>query len=664
MKKTVLAFFLLFALLGVCSPVFPCYAQEGDLFSFWTKPGNVFPGDTFQLVVRAHDISLKSPVAGFRFQVSYDSSQLRLEEISHSKQIRNGTLQTYEKEGEVRGTYVSEGTSAPLLSGDCIFLTFSVFETVAPGTVELEVHLFDLVTWEETALSEEYQETMSVTVVPALSGIAALQSLVPSQGVLNPAFAPGIYSYEMTVPPEIDRVEFTATASENGTVSVSRKTLGAKGSTTEITVTVTSENQEERSEYKIAVFRENEAESTQKALLERLVPSAGVLSPPFSPEVHSYEMTVGADVSRIEFSMKAADGGTAKVNRKTLNASGNSTEFKITVSSQDQKNNSEYTVLVYREEKEEEELSSLAALERLIPVQGELSPPFDPEIYEYTVEVPFEITQMQFHTKAAENGTVSVNRKNLGAGGSFTQFTVTVTSEDKSEKEFYTVMVYRKEKEEIQEEGTTAKLKSLTPSTGELDPPFDSEIYEYKLSVPAEISSIEFIASAEEDGTVKINRKSLGKMGSTTDITATVTSESGQEKAVYLVSVYREEAQPAVVLEEDEENTVQERTNVSSKTSLQQSPSVEEEEVEKAEEEYQPKSEQDPVTLQQSPQSRTEGVSQSQEFPQSPLILEQNQFPAFLTGMLAAAVLLLIGIVAGMVLFALLFYRKGPPSQG
>ena len=56
MKKTVLAFFLLFALLGVCSPVFPCYAQEGDLFSFWTKPGNVFPGDTFQLVVRAHDI--------------------------------------------------------------------------------------------------------------------------------------------------------------------------------------------------------------------------------------------------------------------------------------------------------------------------------------------------------------------------------------------------------------------------------------------------------------------------------------------------------------------------------------------------------------------------------------------------------------------------------
>ena len=46
-----------------------------------------------------------------------------------------------------------------------------------------------------------------------------------------------------------------------------------------------------------------------------------------------------------------------------------------------------------------------------------------------------------------------------------------------------------------------------------------------------------------------------------------------------------------------------------------------------------------------------------------PLVIEQNQFPAFLTGFLVAIILLLLGIIAGMLLVILLYLRRKPPKE-
>ncbi len=149
------------------------------------------------------------------------------------------------------------------------------------------------------------------------------------------------------------------------------------------------------------------------------------------------------------FSAQPAEGASCRVNRKNLGAGGSATLFLLTVTAEDGESKRVYQVTVHRQEKEEEEkptLSQDARLLSLTPEQGQLSPAFDPEVLEYRLTVPFEVTTMTFAAQPAEGASCRVNRKNLGAGGSSTLFTLTVTAEDGTAKRVYQVTVYRQEK--------------------------------------------------------------------------------------------------------------------------------------------------------------------------------------------------------------------------
>lgn len=91
------------------------------------------------------------------------------------------------------------------------------------------------------------------------------------------------------------------------------------------------------------------------------------------------------------------------------------------------------------------EPESSAALLSLIPPTGTLSPSFDPEMFQYSLSVPFPVTSLVFDAQPAEDCSVRVNRKNLGAGGSTVDFEFTVTSES-GEAAVYTVAVTREKK--------------------------------------------------------------------------------------------------------------------------------------------------------------------------------------------------------------------------
>lgn len=84
-----------------------------------------------------------------------------------------------------------------------------------------------------------------------------------------------------------------------------------------------------------------------------------------------------------------------------------------------------------------------------------------------------------------------------------------------------------------------AYLTQLEPLSGRLQPVFSSEIHDYTMDVPYNVSSVEFQASAGDGGSVKINRKTLYAAGKNTLITATVTSADKQNKALYTVTVKR-----------------------------------------------------------------------------------------------------------------------------
>ena len=185
--------------------------------------------------------------------------------------------------------------------------------------------------------------------------------------------------------------------------------------------------------------------------------------------------------------------------------------------------------------------SSDSALLSLLPPEGKLSPAFDPDIFDYTLEVPYSSTSLVFDAVPAEGASVRVNRKNLGAPGSTVVFEFTVTAADGETKSVYSVAATRLKKEESAdpEVNPTSALTSLSPPTGQLVPDFDPAVFDYTLEVPYSSTSLIFDAVPAEGASVRVNRKNLGAGGSTVDFEFTVTAADGKTKSVYTVAVTR-----------------------------------------------------------------------------------------------------------------------------
>ena len=289
---------------------------------------------------------------------------------------------------------------------------------------------------------------------------------------------------------------------------------------------------------------ESQPEESSDARLLSLTPETGNLSPAFTPEQLEYTMSVPYEVTSLTFTAEAAEGATFWVNRKNLGSGGETVEFRITVTAEDEKTKQVYTVLVYREEKEESqsEESSDARLLSLTPAIGDLSPAFSPEQLEYSMSVPYEIASLTFTAEAAEGATFWVNRKNLGSGGETVEFRITVTAKDGKTKQIYRISVYRREKETSQsQESQDARLLSLTPATGTLSPAFSPDRLEYTMDVPFTVTSMTFTGEPAKGATFRVNRKNLGAGGSDTVFLITVTAEDKETKQVYQVTVHRNE---------------------------------------------------------------------------------------------------------------------------
>lgn len=83
-------------------------------------------------------------------------------------------------------------------------------------------------------------------------------------------------------------------------------------------------------------------------------------------------------------------------------------------------------------------------LTKLVPSSGSLSPAFSSDVYEYKMYVPYSVSSITFSEEHTGEGKVSVNRKNLGSGGSVSEFIITLKDES-GEKTVYKVFVTRGE---------------------------------------------------------------------------------------------------------------------------------------------------------------------------------------------------------------------------
>ena len=275
----------------------------------------------------------------------------------------------------------------------------------------------------------------------ALSGDASLQGLVPDVGQLDQVFLPERLAYTMSVPYGTKELHFTATPAEGAVCRVNRKTLEAAGSETGFQITVTAADGKTRQVYRVDVYRELPDALESDASLLDLRPDAGAFEQDFSAERLHYTMRVPYSTTAVTFTAVPAQGASFRVDRKNLGAGGSTTGFAITVTAADGKTKQVYQVDVYREEKES--ASGDASLLVLAPDTGSLDQAFSPGQLEYTMSVPFSVKSLTFQTEPAPGATCRVNRKNLGAGGSDTEFIFTVTAADGKTKQTYRVMVHR-----------------------------------------------------------------------------------------------------------------------------------------------------------------------------------------------------------------------------
>ena len=393
-------------------------------------------------------------VAAFRAQVEYDPTVLEYLRPTYGESVQAGTVTTQNTPGKVASVYTAPAGGPYLAAEDAIIYRFRILESAAPGLATVFASAFELSTPEPAAIPEDVDVSLSFQVLEPPSSDARLLSLAPDHGQLQPAFDPDVFAYTMTVPYEVEAVTFTAEPVPGAACRVNRKNLGSGGSDTLFRITVTAEDGETKSEYQVTVHRqekeeEEKPELSSDAYLLSLTPASGTLTPAFDPDVYEYSLTVPFEVTTMTFTAEVPEGATYRVNRKNLGAGGSDTDFEITVTAADGETRQVYTVTVHRSEKEEEEkpeLNSDAYLLSLTPATGTLTPAFDPEIYQYNLTVPFEVTTMTFTAEVPEGAAYRVNRKNLGAGGSDTVFEITVTAADGETRQVYTVTVHRSEK--------------------------------------------------------------------------------------------------------------------------------------------------------------------------------------------------------------------------
>lgn len=393
-----------------------------------------------------------SGVAALRLRLEYDPEVLRFQEVQYGDQLEKGETATKNEDGVLSTVVTLPGEETSLDIGDLLVCSFLVRGDAPLEKTLLRASVFQVVDGNSEPVQEGMETELALQVLPPPSTDARLLSLVPETGQLTPAFHPEVLEYRLSVPFEVTSMTFAAQPATGASCRVNRESLGAGGSDTLFRITVTAEDGETQRVYQVTVHRqekEEEPELSQDTRLLSLLPETGELVPEFEPGILEYSLTVPYEVTAMTFSAQPAEGASCRVNRKNLGAGGSATLFLLTVTAEDGESKRVYQVTVHRQEKEEEEkptLSQDARLLSLTPEQGQLSPAFDPEVLEYRLTVPFEVTTMTFAAQPAEGASYRVNRKNLGAGGSSTLFTLTVTAEDGTAKRVYQVTVYRQEK--------------------------------------------------------------------------------------------------------------------------------------------------------------------------------------------------------------------------
>ncbi len=203
----------------------------------------------------------------------------------------------------------------------------------------------------------------------------------------------------------------------------------------------------------------------------------------------------------------------------------------------------------------------------------DISPKFSPDVTKYTAEFEYRTEKLSIRTETNDSSaTVSVSGNRSFKEGKNT-ITVTVTAEDGTKKDY--VITATMGANPNPQKDSNSKISSIDLSQGELDKEFSPSVYEYNVTVSADVNEVVITPTAEskkavcEAVTVKLGDGTVAKLvckaedGSTSTYTFTFVkfteNETDTSESEPIESDTKEETSSSNT-EEDPQETTEEIT--------------------------------------------------------------------------------------------------------
>lgn len=265
----------------------------------------------------------------------------------------------------------------------------------------------------------------------------------------------------------------------------------------------------------------------------------------FKKDIYTYDnIEVPNNVSKVNVYAKAVDSnatikGTGNVTLKE----GNNT-VKVTVTAEDGKTTKTYTLNITRKTSgEDEDDTKEARLKNLgiRPKEYDFSG-FKRDTTEYSVEVPNDVEEVEVYAEAVSSKAKITGTGNVSLKEGENQVKVEVTAEDGTTK-IYTLKITRKENtteipvDTNNENSKILGLSALLIKGVNMNPEFDTEIYEYTVGLTEDLSKLDIEVKANNpDAIVEIIGNEDLKDGENI-ITILVSNAETEEHSTYQIIV-------------------------------------------------------------------------------------------------------------------------------
>ena len=402
--------------------------------------------------------------------------------------------------------------------------------------------------------SSSNSSTNSSTKVIAKDKDARLKTLKVDNYSLAPTFNPDIYNYVVTIPSNVDSVTITGkTNSSKSTIISGLGEVDLTGVTTKtVKVKVKAEDGTTKT-YTIKINKKDDVTNiSSDATLKSIVAGGYSLDPNFKSTTYNYDIIVPYDVTSLDLEAIANDSNALVVVNGNSNFKVGNNKVTINVTAEDGTQKT-YTLNVNRLKKSQS-VNTNANLRDLQIADVVLNPSFDSETYLYNVTVSSDTNSLNFTSIIPEDDdatyTVSGN-SNFKKGEN--RVNIKVTTKDGISKT-YTIIVNK-------EADTKSKLSSLAVkydnTNHSLDQTFDSEVTDYTITVPYNISNVDMIyETIDPRATVEVSGNTSLIAGEYNDVLVKVTAEDGVTTTTYTVKVYREEDLSAYYINSSKEYKV------------------------------------------------------------------------------------------------------------